>query len=189
MEKIRLQVFNQPTINGRVYVAKTKEDIEKLFPIETYLTSGFDEAIQGNGISISNIDEDFKRHTTIPISSIIDVFKEIEVIETGTIGVDNLPVFEVHGHINFLNRPDKDFFKTCFEENTVTIGMRSLGKVDPEVEPRFKNVWTIPSNDDSITLVEHIYKKIKENNCIDNDTILIQPINWKIGNLTDVKGD
>lgn len=50
MEKVRLQVFNQPTTNGRVYVAKTKEDIEKLFPIEMYLTSGFDEAIQGNGI-------------------------------------------------------------------------------------------------------------------------------------------
>lgn len=147
MEKIRLQVFNQPTINGRVYVAKTKEDIEKLFPIETYLTSGFDEVIQGNGISISNIDEDFKRHTTIPISSIIGVFKEIEVIETGSIGVDNLPVFEVYGHIKFLDRPGKDFFKTSFEENTVTIGMRSLGKVDPDKKVEISKLicWdTIP---------------------------------------------
>lgn len=132
MEKVRLQVFNQPTTNGRVYVAKTKEDIEKLFPVETYLTSGFDEAIKGNGISISNIDEDFKRHATIPITSIIGIFKEIEVIETGIIGVDDLPVFEVYGHIRFLDRPGKDFYETCFEENTVTIGMRSLGKVDPD---------------------------------------------------------
>lgn len=131
MEKVRLQVFNQPTINGRVYVAKTKEDIEKLFPIELYLTSGFNEAIKGNGMHISNIDEDFKRHTTIPISSIIGVFKEIEIVETGTIGADNLPVFEVYGHIKFLDRPGIDFYKTCFEENIATIGMRSLGKVDP----------------------------------------------------------
>ena len=132
MEKVRLQVFNQPTTNGRVYVAKTKEDIEKLFPVETYLTSGFDEATKGNGISISNIDEDFKRYATIPITSIIGVFKEIEVIETGIIGVDDLPVFEVYGHIRFLDRPGKDFYKTCFEGNTVTIGMRSLGKMDPD---------------------------------------------------------
>ena len=147
MEKVRLQVFNHPTINGRVYVAKTKEDIEKLFPVETYLTSGFNEVIQSNGISISNIDEDFKRYTTIPISSIIGVFKEIEVIETGSVGVDELPVFEVYGHIKFLDGPGKDVFKTWFEENTVAIGMRSLGKVDPDKKVEISKLicWdTIP---------------------------------------------
>lgn len=89
-------------------------------------------------------------------------------------------------------RIENEFFLTIKNPIFIPIIIKSIVVETSkflEVEPRFKNVWTIPSNDDSITLVEHIYKKIKENNCIDNDTILIRPINWKIGNLTDVKGD
>lgn len=57
----------------------------------------------------------------------------------------------------------------------------------PEIGPNFKNIWTVPLNDLSEVIVKHLYKRIVDKNCLNNDMILIQEIDWKIGKLTDLK--
>lgn len=48
----------------------------------------------------------------------------------------------------------------------------------PEVEPSFKNFWTIPLNDFTTVLTGHIYNHIKKRNCINSDIIMIQEFDW-----------
>ena len=59
----------------------------------------------------------------------------------------------------------------------------------PEVDPSFKNIWTIPLNDNTEALIKHLYKRIKDKDCLNTDMVLVQPIDWKVGKLTDVKRD
>lgn len=57
----------------------------------------------------------------------------------------------------------------------------------PEIAPSFKNIWTIPLNDNTEALIKHLYKRIKDKDCLNSDILLVQPIDWKVGKLTDVK--
>lgn len=57
----------------------------------------------------------------------------------------------------------------------------------PEVAPSFKNIWTIPLNDNTEVIIKHLYKRIKDKDCLNTDMVLVQPIDWKVGKLTDIK--
>ena len=57
----------------------------------------------------------------------------------------------------------------------------------PEIEPHFKNIWTVPLNDNLEAIIKHLYKRIRDKDCIGNDMILIQPIDWEVGKLTDIE--
>lgn len=114
--RLRLMIFNHVNSNGKIYVAKSKEEIQNLLYKDLYLTSGFDENVDINDFS------------TVDISKIIGIFKDIEIIETEDIGIDDLPIFEVYGKLRFFNTPSKDFHKNCFDANIVTIGLRSIVK-------------------------------------------------------------
>lgn len=111
----RLMIFNHVNANGRIYVAKSKEEIQDLLYKDLYLTSGFNQTNNINDIG------------TVDISKIIGQFKDIEIIETDDIGIDDLPIFEVYGKLRFFNTPSKEFHKNCFDANIVTIGLRAIG--------------------------------------------------------------
>lgn len=114
--RLRLMIFNHVNSNGKIYVAKSKEEIQNLLYKDLYLTSGLDENVDINDSCI------------VDISKIIGIFKDIEIIETEDIGIDDLPIFEVYGKLQFFDTPSKEFHKTCFDANIVTIGLRSIVK-------------------------------------------------------------
>ena len=129
--RLRLMIFNHVNSNGKIYVAKSKEEIQNLLYKDLYLTSGFDENVDINDFS------------TVDISKIIGIFKDIEIIETEDIGIDDLPIFEVYGKLRFFNTPSKDFHKNCFDANIVTIGLRSIGNTihDKIIIPKLLICW------------------------------------------------
>lgn len=57
----------------------------------------------------------------------------------------------------------------------------------PEVEPSFKNFWTIPLNDFTTVLTGHIYNHIKKRNCINSDIIMIQEFDWLFAENAETK--
>lgn len=150
----RLIIFNHVNTNGRIYIAKSKEEIQKLLYKNSYLTSDLDENVDTiNTNDISKISEQFKDNEIqnllykdlyltsgldenvdindsciVDISKIIGIFKDIEIIETEDIGIDDLPIFEVYGKLQFFDTPSKEFHKNCFDANIVTIGLRSIVK-------------------------------------------------------------
>ena len=134
MENILIQIFNHPSRNGRIYIADSKEDVLKVFGgfieenksslllMNTVLSKDYDS------IPIDKDEEFFKKFATIEISDTVGIFKDIKIIETGDIGYNEKPIFEVRGNLNFLDNDKGDLTKSLVEEKVCSIGMRSIGQ-------------------------------------------------------------
>lgn len=140
--RMRLIIFNHVSRNGRVYIAESKEEIQNLInkEKELYLTNGFNDISDNQYIKVSDIEEDYMKIATMQIKSLIGSFKDIEITETGDIGVNGFPIFEVYGTLNLFNLPTKQFHEDCFNANIVTIGMRSLGNVDQDKNVKLNRI-------------------------------------------------
>ena len=125
MEKVRLQIFNHVSRNGLLYPAETKEEVERLFlkpkakDKNIYLTN----VLQGDGCFKNNM-----HASVIDVSSIIGKFENIEVVETGDIGQNGYPVFEVYGTLKYFDTPHKEDYQEMIEGKTMTFGMRAIGR-------------------------------------------------------------
>lgn len=137
MTRVRIQLFNQPIINGRVYVAENKEVVEKLFAKylvekpnlfltdksqETDLVKRDDE----------NFDHFVMRFKTVDLMSVAGKFENIEIIVTDEIGIDELPVIEVWADLKILDNDRGKFVESMFETNVATFGMRSIAQCYPD---------------------------------------------------------
>lgn len=134
MENILIQIFNHPSRNGRIYVADTKEDVLKVFSgfieenksslvlTNTVLSKDYD------GFPIDESEKYFKRFATVELLDTVGIFKDIKIIETGDIGYNEKPIFEVRGNLNFLDNDKGDLTKSLVEEKVCSIGMRSIGQ-------------------------------------------------------------
>ena len=92
----------------------------------------------------------------------------------------------------YLSENENEFFLVINNPLWVPILIKSIVVETPnfpEVAPSFKNIWTIPLNDNTEALIKHLYKRIKDKDCLNTDIVLVQPIDWKVGKLTDVKRD
>lgn len=133
VHKTLIQIFNHPSRNGRIYIVDTKEDVLKVFgkfieeKVPLILTSNDQAFDLGNNPEESNEDY-FKRFLTVNLGKAAGIFKDIEIIETGDIGYNEKPIFEVRGNLKFLeNNPNGTMAKELINENVMTIGMRSVG--------------------------------------------------------------
>lgn len=128
-QRVRLQVFNQVSRNGCVYIADTKEDVEKLFSkfIDKKAPLILTNKCQDDLISDHHDIDYFKKFCTVELSSIAGRFDNIDIIETGEIGLGNKPVFEVWGDMEIHNSPNGDFVKSLMDTDVMTFGMRSIG--------------------------------------------------------------
>lgn len=136
--RMRLMIFNHVSRNGRIYVAESKEHIQKLIDKKLYLTSGFESNV--DLISKDSTFVEQQKAATIDISKLIGQFQDIEIVETGDIGVDDLPIFEVYGKLKFFETLSTEFHKNCFDANIVTIGLRSFGYVNQDKKVNLNQV-------------------------------------------------
>ena len=132
--RVRLAIFNHVNANGRVYVADSKEEIQKLFKNSEYFLTGFG----GEEAPELDAEEKFKRNATVKLQDTVGMFKNLEIVETGDIGVGDLPIFEVYGELKVFENPGGKLFEESYNQNIVTIGMRSLGKKVDLYLPNFK---------------------------------------------------
>lgn len=137
MERVRIQLFNQSVIDGRVYVAENKEAVEKIFA--KYLVDKPTLFLTNKSQEIDlqpevGEDEDhfFKRFTTVNLESIAGKFENIEIIETNEIGIDDLPIIEVWANLKILDNYRGKFVESLFKENIATFGMRSIAQRYPD---------------------------------------------------------
>lgn len=130
--KVRLAIFNHVNANGRVYIAESKEEIQKLFNKSEYFLTGFG----GGEAPELNSEEKLKRSTIVNLMDSVGIFKDLEIIETGDIGVDDLPIFEVYGELKTFDNPGGKLFTESYQENIVTIGMRSFGRCMDTTPPK-----------------------------------------------------
>lgn len=144
MSRVRLQVFNQVSRNGHVYIADTKEDVEKIFSKFTdkkaplILTNKCQEDL----IPDHHDNDYFKKFCTVEISSIAGCFTDIDIIETGEIGLGNKPVFEVWGDMKLNNSSNGDHVKSLMDADVMTFGMRSIG--NHKIDSDFSNLDNPP---------------------------------------------
>lgn len=129
MEKVRLQIFNHVSINGLLYPAESKEEVERLFlkpkakVKNIYLTN----VLQG--------DAPFRNSAhanTVQADSLIGEFENIEVVETGDIGFNDKPIIEVYGTLKYFDTPQKDEYQEMLRGKTLTFGMRAIGRPDKD---------------------------------------------------------
>lgn len=98
-------------------------------------------------------------------------------------------LFRFFNNREFVNKTEWEYYLVINNPLWVPILIKSIiveTPEYPEAHPEFKNIWTIPLNDNSELLLKHLYKRIKDRDCINNDIILVQLIDWKIGKLTDL---
>ena len=122
--RVRLAIFNHVNANGRVYVADSKEKVQLLFKNSEYFLTGFG----GEEAPDLDTEEKFKRNATVKLQDTVGMFKDLEIVETGDIGVGDLPIFEVYGELITFENPGGNLFKESYNQNIVSIGMRALGK-------------------------------------------------------------
>ena len=120
--------------NGRVYVANSKEDIQELFNKSEYYLTGM-KSSDPIGTNYANVDFGLG---VVNLLNTVGVFDNIEIIETGDIGSNNLPIFEVYGELRIFDTDIGKLFEESYNQNIVTIGMRSLGKQTDLYLPNFK---------------------------------------------------
>ncbi len=130
MNRVRLQIFNHVSRNGHIYIADTKEDIENIFgkfrneknPL--WLT----DQLQGPDFDRKNmsIDEYRDEFATVDIARIAGIFEDIEIVETGDIGYNDKPIFEVYGYLKIINTDGGRHVGELLKENVCSIGMRSF---------------------------------------------------------------
>lgn len=123
--RTRIAIFNHVNANGRVYVANSKEEVEKLFHRpEYFITDPVGTYEQTENLSFGEFQ---KRFCEVDIGRINGSLGNIEVIETGDIGVNDLPIYEVYSELKIFDTPKSKMFDECFRENVVSIGIRSIG--------------------------------------------------------------
>ena len=135
--RVRLQIFNQVSINGRVYVAENKKFVENIFAkylVEKpslFLTDKCQETdlIKQDGEEFDNFDERFR---TVDLLSVAGKFENIEIIVTDEIGVDGFPVIEVWADLKILDNDRGKFVTSMFDAEVATFGMRSIAKCYPD---------------------------------------------------------
>ena len=131
-EKIRLQIFNHVSRNGHIYVADTKEDVLKVFGkfIDQKIPLCLTDKLQGQGVDFDRekmtLDEYRNNFGTVDLYRIAGIFKDIEIIETGDIGYNEKPIFEVYGTLGIKNTPSGKMVGELLKENVCNIGMRSF---------------------------------------------------------------
>ena len=128
--RVRLQIFNQVSRNGCVYIADTKEDVEKVFSkfidkkAPLLLTNKYQEDLIPDHHDIDY----FKRFCTVDLNSVAGSFTDIDIVETGEIGLGNKPVYEVWADMKYNNSSNGDYVKSIIEADVMTFGMRSIGR-------------------------------------------------------------
>ena len=137
MERVRIQIFNQPIVDGRVYVAENKEVVEKIFAkylvdkSTLFLTDKSQETdlVKRDDENFDHFDMRFK---TVDLMSVAGKFENIEIIVTDEIGIDELPVIEVWADLKILDNDRGKFVESMFETNVATFGMRSIAQCYPD---------------------------------------------------------
>ena len=137
MERVRLQIFNRPTVEGRVYVAENKAFVEKIFakylvdkpPL--FLTNKSQEAdlVKRDDENFDHFDMRFR---TVDLGSVAGEFKNIDIIETEEIGIGDLPIIEVWADLKIFDNDPGKFVKSMFEADVATFGMRSIAQCHPD---------------------------------------------------------
>ena len=137
MERVKIQTFNKPTVDSRVYVAENKEFVENIFAkylVEKpnlFLTDKSQETdlIKRDGEEFDHFD---KRFRTVDLLSVAGKFENIEIIVTDEIGIDGLPVIEVWADLKILDNDRGKFVESMFETNVAIFGMRAIAKCYPD---------------------------------------------------------
>ena len=137
MERVRIQIFNQPIVDGRVYVAENKEVVEKIFAkylvdkSTLFLTDKSQETdlVKRDDENFDHFDMRFK---TVDLMSVAGKFENIEIIVTDEIGIDELPVIEVWADLKILDNDRGKFVESMFESEVATFGMRSIAQCYPD---------------------------------------------------------
>lgn len=137
MERVRIQIFNQPIVDGRVYIAENKEVVEKIFA--KYLVDKSTLFLTDKSQEIDLIkrdDENFdhfdRRFRTVDLGSVAGKFENIDIIVTDEIGIDELPVIEVWADLKILDNDRGKFVESMFESEVATFGMRSIAQCYPD---------------------------------------------------------
>jgi hypothetical protein len=137
MTRVRIQLFNQPIIDGRVYVAENKEVVEKLFAkylVEKPTLFLTDKSQETDLVKRDdeNFDHFAMRFMTVDLMSVAGKFENIEIIVTDEIGIDELPVIEVWADLKILDNDRGKYVESMFETNVATFGMRSIAQCYPD---------------------------------------------------------
>ena len=137
MERVRIQIFNQPIVDGRVYVAENKEVVEKIFAkylvdkSTLFLTDKSQETdlVKRDDENFDHFDMRFK---TVDLMSVAGKFENIEIIVTDEIGIDELPIIEVWADLKILDNDRGKYVESMFESEVATFGMRSIAQCYPD---------------------------------------------------------
>ena len=137
MERVRLQIFNQPTVDGRVYVAENKEVVEGIFAKylvdkPTLFLTDKRQEIDLVKLDDENFDHFDRRLRTVELASIAGKFENIDIIVTDEIGIGELPVIEVWADLKILDNDRGKFVESMFESEVATFGMRSIAQCYPD---------------------------------------------------------
>lgn len=137
MERVRLQIFNQPTVDGRVYVAENKEVVEGIFAKylvdkSTLFLTDKSQEIDLVKLDDENFDHFDRRFRTVDLGSVAGKFENIDIIVTDEIGFDNLPIIEVWADLKILDNDRGKFVESMFESEVATFGMRSIAQCYPD---------------------------------------------------------
>ena len=129
--KVQLQIFNRPSKNGIIYSAENQEEVFDFFnkKFGLFLTSQDQTLIE-------------KTDNVIDMSKIIAKFDNIEVKDTGDIGYNGYPVFEVFVDIREDSAFNEKFkpYAELLENNTATFGMRAVGTVSKDSVAKIEQV-------------------------------------------------
>ena len=137
MERVKIQTFNKPIVDGRVYVAENKEVVEKIFAKylvdkSTLFLTDKSQEIDLVKLDDENFDNFDSRFRTVDLLSVAGKFENIEIIDTKEIGVDDLPIIEVWADLKILDNDRGKFVESMFESEVATFGMRSIAQCYPD---------------------------------------------------------
>ena len=137
MGRVKIQTFNKPIIDGRIYIAENKKVVEGIF--DKYLLNNQSllltdksqetDLIQRDDENFDNFEIRFK---TVDLLSVAGKFENIEIIVTDEIGIDELPVIEVWADLKILDNDRGNYVKKMFETDVATFGMRTIAKCLPD---------------------------------------------------------
>ena len=141
--RVRIQIFNQPVIDGRVYVAENKEFVENIF--KKYLDNTkpllLTDSNQERGFLDDHHDEDYyKKFSTVDLSTVAGKFEDIEIIETNEIGFGGVPIIEVWANLKILDNDRGKMVNSLFKEDVATFGMRSIVNCLPDNKKEITHV-------------------------------------------------
>lgn len=137
MERVRIQIFNQPIVDGRVYIAENKEVVEKIFAKylvdkSTLFLTDKSQEIDLVKLDDENFDHFDRRFRTVDLMSVAGKFENIDIIVTDEIGINELPVIEVWADLKILDNDRGKFVESMFESEVATFGMRSIAQCYPD---------------------------------------------------------